>query len=321
MVLVTGKMFRPTDVAVNVPASAVYVVEHFNHRISKWNYNPGDFDFTLDGSWGSNGDGTSGEAGPIGDGGPNDNSLDHPTGIALATVLYVADTNHNRVRSLDIASGLWLNSFGKGGRGDEDFYHPTGIESDGDNIVVADELNHRAVLYDDNSGSFDFQKVIDDPATLGGTAKSFNRPHGVTFTSFDNSFYVTDTYHGVITQYDVAFNVEAQFGSPGTTGTNLFFPGSGCGILTGNSSGIFADTRNNILKTVADTTIANTTGTIPGVNDGDLYYPESTVAFVDTANYVLAANTLNNRIEIYANEGGDAVLTNKSPFNFGSPLP
>jgi hypothetical protein len=40
-------------------------------------------------------------------------------------------------------------------------------------------------------------------------------------------------------------------------------------------------------------------------------------AFTDTVNYVLAANTLNNRVETYSSSG--AVLTSESPFNFGSP--
>ena len=64
-------------------------------------------------------------------------------------------------------------------------------------------------------------------------------------------------------------------------------------------------------------TIANTTGTTAGTGDGDLYYPESVNSFVDntTFNYVLAANTLNNRVEAFSNAA--AVLTFQA--NFGSP--
>ena len=66
MVLVAEKMYRPTDVAVDVATNSVYVVEQFNHRISKWDYTDMNYDFTLDASWGSNSDGTSGEGAPIG---------------------------------------------------------------------------------------------------------------------------------------------------------------------------------------------------------------------------------------------------------------
>jgi len=130
-------------------------------------------------------------------------------------------------------------------------------------------------------------------------------------------FDVTDTYHGVISKYNTAATAFIeQFGTPGTTGLGLFFPGSGHGTLTGNATTAFADTRNNILKTVTDTTIANTTGTTEGTGNGQLYYPESVESFVDSAtNYVLAANTLNNRVEAYSNAA--AVLTFQD--NFGSP--
>ena len=45
--LVPGKMFRPTDLAVTPDDDAVFVVEQFNHRISKWLYVPGNFNFSL----------------------------------------------------------------------------------------------------------------------------------------------------------------------------------------------------------------------------------------------------------------------------------
>ena len=38
-VLEPGKMYRPTDIAVDVVGDCVFVVEKFNNRISKWNLN------------------------------------------------------------------------------------------------------------------------------------------------------------------------------------------------------------------------------------------------------------------------------------------
>ena len=48
MTLQAGKMYRPTDVAFDAQDNTVYVVEQFNHRVSKWNYTPGEFTFTID---------------------------------------------------------------------------------------------------------------------------------------------------------------------------------------------------------------------------------------------------------------------------------
>ncbi len=311
MVLVAGKMYRPTDVAVDVANDSVYVVEQFNHRISKWEYTAGSFTFTLDASWGSNSDGTSGVGAPVT--GVTDNALYRPTGIVFdGTRLVVTDTFHNRIRTLAIADGAWIGSTGQGGSDTADFYHPAGIATDGTTLVIADELNHRALKYT-VAATPTTPVLLPAPTPLG-----FNRPHGVSFEDTNNFFNVTDTSNGVINRYNTAAtSFIAQFGTPGTESTELFFPSSGHGILTGNATTAFADTRNNILKTVATSTIANTTGTTAGVGDGQLYYPESVNSFTDTSNYVLVANTLNNRVETFSNTA--AALTSETPFNFGTP--
>ena len=53
MVLDAGKMYRPSDVAFG-GAGIIFVVEQFNHRVSKWTYTQPSYTFTLDGTWGSN---------------------------------------------------------------------------------------------------------------------------------------------------------------------------------------------------------------------------------------------------------------------------
>jgi hypothetical protein len=314
MVLAPGIMYRPTDIAVTIVNNSVYVVEQFNHRISKWTHEDGFYDFTIDETWGSNGDGTSGEGGPIGNGGSTDNSLYRPTGIVWdGTRLVVTDTFHNRIRTLNAGTGAWIASTGQGGTGsaDTDFYHPAGIATDGTTLVIADELNHRAVRYA-TAPTPTFGGVLPAPTPLG-----FNRPHGVFFDTTNSLFNVTDSYHGVISNYNTAATVfNSQFGTPGTTGTDMFFPGSGHGTLTGDSTTAFADTRNNVLKTITNTTIGQVFDTSPGTGNGQMYWPESVESFVDAAtNYVLVANTLNNRVEAYSNDEDD--LTFES--NFGSP--
>jgi len=197
--------------------------------------------------------------------------------------------------------------------GNTDFYHPAGIavNETPDILFIADELNHRAVRYGlGNTPSF--LGVLADPTPL-----SFVRPHGVTFDVTADLFDITDTARGIISRYqDETGTFIDQQGVPGTESNELFFPGSGAGLLGGTSTTVFADTRNNILKTINANLIANTTGTTEGTGNGQLYYPESAAAFVDAVtNYVLAANTLNNRVESYSNSA--ALLTFQA--NFGSP--
>ena len=324
MVLQAGKMYRPTAVAFDILTNSVFVVEQFNHRISKWDYTDTNYDFTLDTTWGDKNptDGTLGGPGPVIS--TTDSNFYRPTGIVFDvtnTLLYVTDTFHNRVRVIDpTGTGTFDTSIGTGGFGDTDFYRPAGIaiETDTDgSVVIADELNHRAVRYTTNGTTLVFNAVLADPSDTSGL--SFVRPHGVVYDVTDDSFNIGDSLRSVISSYTEAGAFVNQFGTPGTTGTDLFFPGSGHGLLGGTATTVIGDTRNNILKTMNNEVIANATGTIAGTGNGELYYPESATAAVDGANYVLAANTLNNRVEIFSSSG--AVLTSEDPFNFGKPTP
>ena len=325
MVLDAGKMYRPTDISFGESA-VVYVAEQFNHRVSAWIFNDDTYTFIIDdGNWGSNNtDGTSGEGGPIGAGDDTDNSLYRPTGIAFDSDnarVYVTDTFHNRIRVIDSDDGVFLSSFGESGSGTSDFYHPAGIAVEtlvGDTkMVIADELNHRAVMYDTNGGEPENPVVLADPSDTTGL--SFVRPHGVVFDANNNTFNVTDSARGLISSYNGTTGAYIdQYGTPGSSpaNVNLFYPGSGEGLLSGTTSTVFADTRNNTLKTMDSETIALTTGVSAGTNNGQLYYPESVSAFTHSvSNYVLVANTFNNRIEAYSNVA--AALTFQA--NFGSP--
>jgi len=395
-ILVPGTMYRPTDVAVNPLVNSVYVSEEFTHRVSKWDYVPGSFTFTLDAGhvtsitvsdggtgytvgdpvdisaptlviadpvnaiaevgaetggiidsilitntgngydpgnlptvtattggagailiavvstpWGSNSDGTSGVGAPIGDGGPTDNSLNRPVGLVFdGNRLIITDTGHNRLRTINHLTGAFIASVGQGGTGIGDFNRPIGLDTNFSQIVVADSLNHRAVRYD-NADTPSNPVILPVP-----TPKNYNRPEGVTFDIPNAFFDVTDTFHGVINRYNTAATIfQDQFGTPGTEGLGLFFPGCGRGILTGEASTPIADTRNNIIKTVSTSTIVNTTGTTEGTAVGQQYFGVSVVAFTDIASYVLLANTFNNRVDVYSNVG--VLLTSES--SFGSP--
>jgi len=149
-VLEPGKMYRPTDIAVDVPNEKLYIVEQFNHRISKWDFTPGSFDITLDTGFGTNG--VSGTPGGAGDGGPSDTNLQYPTSIVLNSAgnLLISDTRNHRIRVMD-ANGNFIESFGTAGQATTggEFYRPSGIDVDnGDDILmIADEFNNRCQAY------------------------------------------------------------------------------------------------------------------------------------------------------------------------------
>lgn len=265
--------------------------------------------------WGNNGDGTTGEGAPVTS--LTDNALYHPTGIVYdGTRLYVTDTLHNRFRLITPGTGVFTHSVGQGGSGVDEFYHPAGIAvSEGNtHIVIADELNHRAIVYDvgatPNTGT-----VMDSP-----TPVAFNRPHGVFFDITEDNFDIADSQTGVVSRYSTTgASFIAQTGTPGTTGTKLFFPSSGQGLLTVAGT-VFADTRNNTVKTIDGINIfvGEITGnnpTVAGTGDGEFYYPESVVSFDDANEYALVANTLNNRVEVFDGNGNVLGFEN----NFGSP--
>jgi len=319
MVVTPGITYRPTDVAFG-GTGIVFVVEQFSHRVSKWTYTQPSYTFTLDVTWGSNGDGTSGQAAPVGDGGPTDNGLYNPTGVAFDATnsrLYVTDTLHHRVRVINSATGDFVSSFGSGGSGTANFHRPAGIAIDDldTTLVIADERNSRAIKYDVNGGTPNNPEVLADPSDTTGL--SFQRPYGVVFDVNASEFAVTDSQRNVISNYNVLGVFQEQYGTPGTSGNDLYYPGSGGGLYGGTAATAFADTRNSRLRAMTNSVLFVSTGTSPGTGDGELYFPESVAAFIDTVNYVLAANTLNNRIEIYSNSV--QVLTSESPFNFGSP--
>jgi len=407
-ILQAGKMYQPSDISIDEPSNSAYIVEHLNHRISKWDYDPGagdpaTFVFTLDAGritkitvdpsgggtgyraldelvisppsididlpvqatgevktvssgvitelevtnvgngydnnnlltitaptngteasltavvstpWGTNRNGTTGQVGPATDGGPTDVFFDHPTSIANdGTRLYVTDTFHDRIRTLNLSTGNFISSASQTGTGDVDLNRPTGLDIHEENnfFVVADELNHRAVKYLTGDTPV-FSSILDNQGSV-----PFNRPHGVSHNHLTAplSFLISDL-QGIITIFDhISLAFESQIGVPSadpTVPNNLYRPGSGRDddILTV----IVANTGNSLLKTVGATINDITPQPGEGTTLGKLYQPQSTFHYAgNPQRYLLVANTLNNRIEVFTG-------TFFNPKNqFGSPIP
>lgn len=302
MTLAAGLMFRPTDVVALPPLTerAVFVVEQLNHRVSKWNYTSGGYTFTKDATWGSNGDGTTGEPGPIGDGGVTDTFFHTPTGIAYDpdnSQLLVTDTFHNRVRTINVSTGAFVASIGTPGTGNDNFFHPTGIEvNSADNFLfVCDEGNHRAVRYATGVPPT-FDSVLPSPTI------PFIQPHGVSYFINNNEVVVSDSQRGLLSFYNsLGTTFNDQLGTPSSSKTDddaLYFPGSGKTDVTPFK---FMNTKSGTLKTITGTgnAVLNNTLVSEGQKLGQFNLANACASWDDTVNYILVANTKNNRIEVF----------------------
>ena len=332
MPLQAGKMYRPTDVAVDIATNSVYVVEQFNHRISKWDYDPAatppaNFVFTLDAG--------------------------HVTGINID----VAGTGYQAFDqivigppTLDIANPQ--NAFAVvatvGGSGEiltinmsdsGNGYDPNNLPS-----VVADETTGSgailtAVVSTPWGNNGNGTTGVGAPVT-STTDNSLYRPTGIVLDRSNTRLYLTDTFHhrlrvinpvngaftsstgkggGATTDFyrpaGIAYNVNnSNIGTPtadSTLADGLYFPGSGHFGDGLSQNYVFANTKSHAIKGKNFDNLSNVL-VAPGTTDGKLHSPESVLVFEDTASYMLVANTLNNRIEVF-----ERPTTFKS--NFGSP--
>jgi tripartite motif-containing protein 71 len=252
-VLDPGKMYRPTDIAVDVANDVVYVVEQFNHRISKWDYTPDSFDFTLDTGFGTNG--VAGTPGGAGNGGPSDTNLQYPTNIILNSAgnLLISDTRNHRIRVMD-SDGNFIESFGTAGQATTggEFYRPSGIDADNtdDILMIADEFNNRCQAYSSVS-PYTFIGISEQPTGL----HNLSRPSGVTYDSTNDVFLVSEKLGNHVNEYeDDGVTFTAQFGSAGTDNSDaqnsLYRPTGGHGIIEPNTLSPLADSFRNRIKEV-----------------------------------------------------------------------
>jgi sugar lactone lactonase YvrE len=133
-----ARFFDPEAVALDA-AGTVYVADTYNNRIRR--IAPDGTVTTLAGS------GTHGFA----DGSPDTARFAYPRGLTLVgDTLYVADTDNNRIRAVDVQTGL-VSTIAGGDPGFADgpgttarFRGPPGIDADLDgNLYVADRGNER----------------------------------------------------------------------------------------------------------------------------------------------------------------------------------
>ena len=131
-------------------------------------------------------------------------------------------------------------SFRKEGSGEGMFNTPYGVAvSDGDEIVVADQLNHRVQVFDSN-GTF-----LRSFGHKGENTGEFNRPKGVAINK-DRNILVADTYNHRIHIFSWEGRHLGSFGGQGNLDNQLNYPWGVSLDSTGNV--IVADSGNRLIK-------------------------------------------------------------------------
>ena len=231
----------PSDAAVD-SSHDVYVVDHFNFRIQKFDAS-GNF-IT---KWGSPGTG--------------DGQFRTPFAIAIDSSddVYVTDFLNHRIQKFTRA-GEFVTKWGSQGTGDGEFRNPRGIAVDSDNnVYVVDGTNQRVQKFDSNGdfkskwGSFcpvgpgADERCIDPdgpgPSVAGDG--QFNEPFGIDVDS-SNNVYVADSSNHRIEKFDRNGNFIAKWGSFGSADGEF---NNARGIATETSNKIYvADTDNNRIQ-------------------------------------------------------------------------
>ncbi len=197
---VAAALYEPVALALDGTDAVLYIADQRNNRIRRVDLQCG-LIATVGGT---------GESGYTGDGVPaTEAGLSGPSGLALdSDGLYVADTFSDRIRRIDMASGLISTVAGDGGKyryqgvadeGSTSLSRPYGIALDRTGcLLITDSDNHLIRLWDRSkaliarlagNGRAQFAGDGDDPL-----ASSLNYPFGVTVDDA-GTIFVADTFN------------------------------------------------------------------------------------------------------------------------------
>ena len=145
------------------------------------------------------------------DGSLAESGFAQPSGIAaLENTLYVADSESNIIRAIDIAGGTVktlvggdLFEFGDvDGSGDDvRLQHPLGVVPVGDKLLIADTYNHKIKELDPKRRRVESLVGTGKPGQADGSSPSFYEPGGLTVAN--GKLYVADTNNHAIRVVDL----------------------------------------------------------------------------------------------------------------------
>lgn len=210
-------------------------------------------------------------------------SFNEPTGITTDDAnLYVVDTYNDKIRKIEIATGI-VTTLAGGGMGagvdgigtEASFNEPHGITTDGTHLYVADTYNHKIRKIDIATGVVTTfaGNGTGDGVDGAGIVAGFRYPFGITTDGV--YLYVADSYNHNIRKIAIATGVVTTLaggsvGSADGTGAAAGFFGSE-GITTDGTYLYIADTQNNKIRQIEIATGVVTTlggSDSEGIDDG-----------------------------------------------------
>jgi sugar lactone lactonase YvrE len=244
----------PTAVAVDAQGH-LYIADTMNHRVRRVDAHTGIIT-TIAGT---------GQARFSGDGGPGDRAaLNEPAALAVDAQeqLYIADQSNNRVRAVDLKTGMIRTVAGTGtaaydGDGkpatESCLAGPSGLAVAAGTLYIADTFNGRIRTVDlvtgmiatavGDGGSYRYQSPDDPPSS------SVSRPSGIALDREGNLF-LTDSDSHLIRRWECATGLLTRIAG---TGSASFVGDSGTALEAGlcYPFGIAADGERTLL--IADT--------------------------------------------------------------------
>jgi DNA-binding beta-propeller fold protein YncE len=250
----------PSAVAVD-SAGTLFIADTWNHRIRRVDSKTGVIQ-TVAGT---------GQSKWTGDGCPGVSaSLNEPVALVLdGTRLYIADQSNNRIRILDLDSGVITTVAGTGDSGyngdgmpavESALAGPSGLALDQEgNLYIADTFNGRIRMIDRNTGfistvagdgaEFRYERGVNEPS------QALARPYGIAMTP-QGHVLITDSDHHLIRKWDakkkemtlVAGNGQSTWAGDGgpASDSSLSFP---FGVAVDGLGNIaIADTFNHRIR-------------------------------------------------------------------------
>jgi len=217
--------------------------------------------------------------------GDDEGEFNSPSGLALDTsrdLLYVADTDNDRIQIIDVDGNCsasseladdvcFVDEFGGSGNGEGEFNSPSGLALDKGKklLYIADTNNDRIQIIDVDGNCSASSELADDVCfvdefgSFGNGEGEFDSPTGLALDPSTDLLYIADTKNNRIQIIDVDGDCESsddeylakdvcfvdEFGGSGN-GEGKFDLPSGLVLHTDNDILYIADTKNNRIQII-----------------------------------------------------------------------
>ena len=269
--------------------------------------------------------------------GNDEGEFDEPSGLTFdedENMLYVADTENNRIQVFEIIAGntcpsgtdeiidgvCFVEEFGTSGSTDGKFNAPSGLAIDEDNglLYVADTDNNRIQMLSSTGSSSDTISFSDKFGSVGDDNDEFDKPTGLAIDNSDQ-LYIVDSENNRIKIYDLTggnncpsgtdeiINDEVcfddDFGSSGSSDGRFDIP-TGLAIDKGNGDIYVVDSDNNrVQRFQSNGDFDNLEFGSSSSGDDEYLGTPSAIAVHKKTDYIYVADSTADSISVFDDDG------------------